>query len=78
MGFFVCKITYTYLIKFFILIEILRIETIKIVHPALILVATAGKLFLERGSSKSILVILNIKIIAAIMVIIYVVNFMSE
>ena len=58
--------------------EILIIETIKIVHPELILVTTAGKLSLESGVSKSILVILNIKITIAIMVIMYVVSFISK
>ena len=53
-------------------------ETIKIVHPAQILVITAGKLSLESGDPKSILVILNIKITIAIMVIMYVVSFISK
>ena len=67
-----------YFTKSLILREILIIETIKIVHPALTLVITAGKLSLEIGASKSILVILNIKITIAIMVIMYVVSFMSK
>ena len=67
-----------YFTKSLILREILIIETIKIVHPALTLVIIAGKLSLESGASKSILVILNIKITIATMVIIYVVSFMSK
>ena len=67
-----------YFTKSLILREILIIETIKIVHPALTLVITAGKLSLESGVSKSILVILNIKITIAIMVIMYVVSFISK
>lgn len=58
--------------------EILIIETIRIVHPALTLVTTAGKLSLESGDPKSILVILNIKITIASMVIMYVVSFISK
>ena len=67
-----------YFTKSLILREILIIETIKIVHPALTLVITAGKLSLESGASKSILVMLNIKITIATMVIMYVVSFMSK
>ena len=67
-----------YFTKSLILREILIIETIKIVHPELTLVITAGKLSLESGVSKSILVILNIKITIAIMVIMYVVSFISK
>ena len=67
-----------YFTKSLILREILIIETIRIVHPALTLVITAGKLSLESGVSKSILVILNIKITIAIMVIMYVVSFISK
>ena len=67
-----------YFTKSLILREILIIETIKIVHPALTLVIIARKLSLESGASKSILVILNIKITIATMVIMYVVSFMSK
>ena len=67
-----------YFTKSLILREILIIETIKIVHPELKLVITAGKLSLESGAQKSILVILNIRITIAIMVIMYVVSFISK
>ena len=67
-----------YFTKSLILREILIIETIKIVHPELTLVITAGKLSLESGASKVNLVILNIKITIAIMVIMYVVSFISK
>ena len=67
-----------YFTKSLILREILIIETIKIVHPELTLVITAGKLSLESGAPKSILVILNIKITIVIMVIMYVVSFISK
>ena len=67
-----------YFTKSLILREILIIETIKIVHPELTLVITAGKLSLESGAQKSILVILNIRITIAIMVIMYVVSFISK
>ena len=49
----------------FILSEILIIETIKIAHPALILVIKAGKLLLDSGATKSILVTLKTPIARA-------------
>ena len=70
--------SYFFLIRSLILRDILIKETIKIAHPELILVATARKLLLDRGATGSILLILNIKNIIAIMVIMYVANFISD